>query len=140
MGKLDDPGAIATKWETAMQGAGAAYTAGINGVQTAPGAAAAAASAKYLAGVQANVAKFERNSLSVDLGTWKTAAIQKGSSRLGTGATAAKGKVLAFDTAFFAYLKNGQAQIANMPSVTYEQRKQKAIAQMDYNHAFPGYR
>lgn len=140
MGKLDNPGAIADKWATAMQSAGPAYELGINGVTTAPGALAAAASAKYLAGVQANLAKFEQNSLSVSLTDWKTAAISKGRDRLGTGATAAKPKVLAFDTAFFAYLKNGAASIAGMPTITYEQRKAKAIAQMDYNHNFPGYR
>lgn len=140
MGKLDDPTAIATKWETAMQGAGPAYIAGIDGVTEAPGVKAAAASAKYLAGVQANVNKFERNSLAVDLGTWKSAAKNKGAQRLGTGATEAKAKFGAFTQAFFTYLKNGQATINNMPTVTYEQRKQKAIAQMDYNHAFPGYR
>lgn len=140
MGKLDNVQAITDKWATAMSAAGPAYEAGINGVTVAPGASAAAASAKYLAGVQANVTKFERNSLAVDLGTWKQAAIEKGSARLGTGAAAAKGKVLAFETAFFTYLKNGQSTIKNMPTTTYEQRKQKAIAQMDYNHAFPGYR
>lgn len=140
MAKIDNPTAIADKWETAMQSASTAYTAGINGVQSAPGAAAAAASAKYLAQVQANVAKFERNSLAVDLQSWKTAATTKGAPRLSSGATAAKPKVVAFDTAFFAYLKQGQAQINAMPTLTYEQRKAKAIAQMDYNHLFPGYR
>lgn len=140
MAKIDNPSGITDKWATAMSGATAAYEAGVNGVQTAPGASAAASSAKYLAGVQANLAKFERNSLAVDLGSWKTATITKGGPRLASGATAAKPKVLAFQTAFFSYLKNGQAQIDNMPTLTYEQRKQKAIAQMDYNHQFPGYR
>lgn len=140
MAKIDNPAAIADKWATSMSSAGPAYEAGVNGVQTAPGASAAAASAKYLAGVQANLAKFERNSLSVTLADWKTAAISKGRDRLASGAAAAKPKVVAFDTAFFAHLKSGQAQIANMPTVTYEQRKQKAIAQMDWNHGFQGYR
>lgn len=140
MAKIDNPQAIADKWATAMASAGPAYEAGINGVQVAPGQRAAAASQKYLAGVQANLAKFERNSLAVDLGTWKTAAISKGRDRLGTGATAAKPKVVAFETAFFAHLKSGQATIDQMPTLTYEQRKQKAIAQMDWNHEFKGYR
>ena len=109
-------------------------------MQTAPGQLAAAASAKYLAGVQANVAKFERNSLSVDLASWKSITKSKGAPNLGTGATLAKPKVLAFETAFFAYLKAGQSAIDSMPTLTYDQRKQKAIAQMDYNHNFPGYR
>lgn len=140
MSKLDNVAASVDKWANAMASAGPAYEQGVNGVQTAPGALAAAASQKYLAGVQANLAKFERNSLAVDLNTWKTTTIAKGRDRLGTGAAAAKPKVTAFQTAFFGYLKNGQAQINNMPTLTYEQRKAKAIAQMDYNHQFPGYR
>lgn len=140
MGKLDNVAAITDKWVNAMGGATQAYTDGINGVTVAPGALAAAASAKYLAGVQAGVQKFERNSLAVDLGSWKTTTIAKGAPRLASGAAAAKLKVAAFQTAFFSYLKNGQAQIDGMPTLTYEQRKQKAIAQMDYNHQFPGYR
>ena len=139
MAKIDNPQAIAQKWATAMSAAGPAWAAGVNGVQTAPGALAAAASAKYLAGVQANVAKFERNSLAVDLATWKTLTVAK-QDRLASGAAAAVNKVTAFDTAFFAYLKQGQSQIDSMPTLTYDQRKQKAIAQMDWNHAFPGYR
>lgn len=140
MAKLDNPTAIAAKWATAMGSATTAYTDGVNGVQTAPGALAAAASAKYLAQVTANVQKFERNSLSVSLQDWKTAAATKGAPRLASGATAAQPKMAAFNTAFFAYLKNGQSQIDAMPTTTYEQRKAKANAQMDYNHAFPGYR
>lgn len=140
MAKLDNPGAAADKWANAMAGAGTAYTQGINGVQTAPGAKAAAASAKYLARVQANVAKFERNSLAVDLQSWKTAAIDKGASRLATGATAAKPKMAAFNTAFYGWLKQGQAQIDAMPTDTLDQALAKANAQARHNHAFPGYR
>lgn len=140
MSKLDNPAAAATKWVTSMQSAGPAYEAGIDGVNQAPGAKAAAASAKYLAGVQANLQKFERNSMSVSLQEWKTAAKEKGASRLGTGATAAQAKFGAFTTSFFTYLKNGQAEIDAMPTTTYEQRKAKANRQMDYNHAYPGYR
>lgn len=140
MGKLDDPQGAADKWATAMGSAGPAYIAGINGVQTAPGQAAARASGKYLQRVQANVAKFEKNVSSVDIGTWKTLAIDKGATRLGSGATAAKSKMAAFTTSFFAYLKAGQATINAMPTDTIEQSKAKAMAQIDYNARYPGYR
>jgi hypothetical protein len=112
----------------------------VQGVREAPGIRAARASQKYLARVQANVAKFERNVGSVSLSAWQDMAVNKGASRLGTGATAAKPKFLAFTTAFYTYLKSGQASIDAMPTDTYEQSKAKALAQMDYNHNFPGYR
>lgn len=140
MGKLDNPQAAADKWATAMGSAGPAYEAGIDGVQVAPGQKAAMASQKYVNNVQANVGKFERNVSSVDLATWKQLAKTKGAGRLGSGATAAKPKMVAFTTSFFAYLKQGQATIDAMPTDTYEQSKAKAIAQMDWNHRYPGYR
>lgn len=138
MSKLDNPTAIGDKWASAMSMAGPAYQAGVNGVTIAPNAKAAAASAKYLAGVQANITKYEQNNLKVDVNTWKTATLAK-ADRLTTGAAAAKGKFTAFFTAFASHLKNGQAQIDAMPTITYEQRKAKAIAQMDWNHQFAGY-
>lgn len=140
MSKLDNPQGAADKWASAMQGASTAYTAGIQSVQTAPGQAAARASAKYLARVQANVAKFERNSAAVDLATWKQLAIDKGASRLGSGATAAKPKMAAFTQSFFAYLKAGQSQIDAMPTDTLDQAIAKQAAQVRYNAAYPGYR
>lgn len=140
MSKLDNPQAAVTKWVSAMGTAGTAYTAGVNAVQTAPGVLAARASNKYLLGVQANVAKFERNVSAVPLTTWQQLATQKGAPRLGTGAAAAEPKFLAFTTAFFQYLKNGQATIDAMPTDTIDQRIAKAVAQMQYAHNFPGYR
>lgn len=140
MGKLDNTTATTAKWVAAMQGAGTAYTDGINAVTTAPGQLAAAASAKYLARVQANVAKFEKNSAAVDVGTWKQLAISKGAPRLGSGATAAQSKVKAFQDSFFAYLKQGQATINAMPTDTIDQALAKANAQARYNAAYPGYR
>ena len=139
MSKLDNPQASTDRWSSAMASAGPAYTAGVQGVTVAPGQKAAQASSKYVNGVQANVAKFERNSLKVSLGAWQDAAINKGAARLGTGAAQAKPKVLAFQTAFFAYLKAGQATINNMPTDTIDQRIAKANAQMMYAHNFPGY-
>ena len=139
MSKLDNPQAGADKWATAMASAGPAYTAGVQGVTTAPGQLAARASAKYLARVQANVAKFERNVGQVSLTSWQQSAENKGAPRLGTGAAAAKPKFVAFNTAFYAYLKNGQATINAMPTDTIDQSIAKAVAQMNYNHNFPGY-
>ena len=139
MAKLDDPMAGAQKWATKMGQAGPAYEAGVDGVTTAPGILAARQSAKYLARVQENVGKFERNVASVTLGDWQAAAKAK-SSRLGPGATAALPKVQAFTQAFYTYLKNGQNAIKSMPTDTFDQAMQKAYAQADYNRKFPGYR
>ena len=71
-------------------------TAGAQGVQQSPGQAAAAASASYLAGVQANVSKFQQNSAAVSTQQWQQAYITKGIPRVASGATAAVPKVASF--------------------------------------------
>lgn len=140
MAKLDNPGAIATKWQTKMAGATQAYTDGINAVTEAPGQKAARASGKWLARVTAAQGKFERNVSAVPLSDWKEAATTVGAQRLASGAQKAGPKVNAFWNSFAAYLKAGQARIDAMPTDTFDQAMQKAYAQAQYNMAYPGYR
>lgn len=140
MAKLDNPQAGAQKWADKMAGATQAYKDGITGVTQAPGAKAARASGKWAAKTIAAQPKFEKNVGSVSLGEWQQAAIDKGAGRLASGATQALGKVQAFTTSFYAYLKQGQATIDAMPTDTIEQALQKANAQAMYNHRYPGYR
>ena len=90
---MPDPTAAAAKWAQNLGAASQAYTAGVQAVQTAPGAQAAAASDRYIAGVQANVQKFKANVGAVSLGEWQAAAVNKGAQRLASGATAAQDKV-----------------------------------------------
>lgn len=140
MAKLDNSVAIAQKWASKMGQATQAYTDGINGVQVAPGIAAARASAKWLARTTAAQPKYEKNVSAVTLVTWQQAAITKGAPRLASGATAALPKVEAFMASFFQYLKAGQATINAMATDTFDQAMQKAYAQAAYNHNYPGYR
>lgn len=139
MSKLDNPQAAVDKWSNAMANATPAYTAGVQAVTVAPNQKAAAASAKWLARTQAALPKFEQNNLKVSLQSWQTATVDKGAPRLATGASNAKPKVLAFDTAFYQFLKAGQATIAAMPTDTPEQAIAKSAAQIRYNMTFPGY-
>lgn len=140
MAKLDNPQAGAQKWADKMAGSTQAYKDGVQGVQTAPGQKAARASGKWLAKTQAAQPKFEKNVGAVSLQEWQTSAIEKGSLRLASGATAALPKMERFNAAFYQYLKAGQATIEAMPTDTIEQSLQKANAQAMYNHRFPGYR
>lgn len=140
MGKLDSPQNATDKWANAMAQSTTAFNAGVDGVTVSPGQKAAAASAKYLARVQANVGKFERNSAALDLQTWKTITKEKAATRLASGAASAKPKVLAFQTSFFQYLKAGQSTIDTMPTNTLEESLLKANAQARYNANYPGYR
>lgn len=76
----------AQRWQQGFGGAGAKWAAGIEGVQVAPGQLAAAAQARYLAGVQQSAQKWAANSAAVTLAQWKQQSINKGQSRLATGA------------------------------------------------------
>lgn len=82
----------AQNWQTGFGAAGAKWAAGINSVTTPPGQAAAAAADRYLAGVQANVAKFQRNVANVSLAQWKDVSVSKGQGRLASGAQAGMAK------------------------------------------------
>jgi len=134
------PAEIATKWSTNLGAAGPSITAGVNAVTVAPGQLAAAASAKWLARVQAAQAKFEKNVSAVTLAQWKTAMTSLGIPRIATGATAAIPKFTLFMTSWLNYLNANAAAIAAMPTDTLAQSIQKATAQITYNAAYPGYR
>lgn len=139
MSKLDNPQAGTDKWATAMANATTAYTQGVQSVTVAPNQKAAAASAKWLARTQAALPKFEQNNLKVSLQSWQTATVDKGAPRLASGANGAKPKVAAFNTAFYQFLKSGQASINAMPTNTPEEAIAKSAAQIRYNMTFPGY-
>lgn len=90
---MPDPTSAAQKWATNLGAAGTAYTNGVNSVTTAPGVQAAAASDRYLAGIQASVPKYKANVAAVSLADWQQSAITKGAPRLASGATAAQDKM-----------------------------------------------
>lgn len=79
---------VAQRWQSGFSGAGTKWAAGINSVDTAPGILAAASKDRYLAGVQASADKYATNVAKVSLQDWKTQAVNKGQSRLASGATA----------------------------------------------------
>lgn len=140
MAKLDNPQGGAQKWADKMATSTQAYKDGVMGVTQAPGQKAARASGKWLAKTQASQPKFEKNVGAVTLGDWQTVTADKGALRLADGARTALPKMERFNTAFYQYLKAGQATIDAMPTDTIEQALQKANAQAMYNHRFPGYR
>lgn len=99
------PTAIATRWQQGMAGATTRIKTGVEAVKTAPGVAAANASAAWLSGVQNAVTKFKRNVAAVTLQSWQTDFITKGLPRIATGATAAEPKMAAFMTAWVPFLQ-----------------------------------
>jgi hypothetical protein len=126
----------AQAWVAGMQSAGPKYTAGVNAVKVAPGQSAAAAAPLWASQVAAAQQKFASNVAKVSLTDWQTAAINKGASRLGTGATAAQPKMATFMGKFLPTLNN---VVNGLPAGgTYEQNKQRFLAYSDALHATAG--
>lgn len=85
----------AQKWSTNLASAGQTMTNGINGVTTSPGALAAANAPAYLAGVQANVGKWQAKLQNLPLSTWQNSMKTKGIPRVQQAAATDQGKVQA---------------------------------------------
>lgn len=82
----------ASKWQQNFGAAGQAWANGIESVTVAPGQAAAAAKDLYVAGVNNNANKWASRVAAVPLQTWKSVSVQKGQSRLSSGAAAGLAK------------------------------------------------
>lgn len=89
---LPSAATVAEKWKNNFSAAGAAWAAGIDSVQVPPGVAAAAATDRYLSGVNSNAPKWASRVAAVPLQTWKDTSKAKGQSRLSTGAQAGMAK------------------------------------------------
>lgn len=112
-----DPTAVAAKWAANLTQSTQSMTEGVNAVAVAPTQQAAARSEAYLAGVQRAVASghWQKSLQAVSLQSWQQAMIQKGIPRVGSGATAAKGKFAAFMAKLLPYQASLQAQLAATP-------------------------
>ena len=129
------PQEAAQKWANRTAAATPDVQRGVERTTRAPGAAAAAQGAKWHAKVTAARPKFERNVGAVSLQAWQAATIA-GVGRIAAGVEAKKGKMEAFQVAFFAHLDRGKASIDNMPTASLEQSIAKMTAQVRHNAAF----
>ncbi len=125
----------ATRWQQNFGAAGPRWAAGIQSVTVAPGQLAAAASDRYLAGVQQNVQKFAQRSAAVPLQTWKDISVSKGQSRLAGGAQAGLAK---YQAAIEKVLTAQRSIIAGLPPRgTVEQNIQRSsMFQLQMHQAF----
>jgi len=127
-----NPAQVAKKWADRAQGATQALQDGINNVQTAPGALAAAKQDKMLANLTASVlsGKWAQNVSAVTLADWKNAMLTKGVQRYGSGVAAAVPKMQAFMTQLLPFQQNILAQMATMPDLTLQDNINRAVFMM----------
>src|SRR2546428_6251470 len=93
-----DPASAAAAWAQRLAQSGDKITKGIQGVQVAPGAAAARQKSVWVANTTASADKWATNTQAVTLQDWQQAAISKGLPRIASGATAAQDKFTQFLT------------------------------------------
>lgn len=136
MAPKTDAAATAQKWQQRLSAATTEIAAGVDAVTTAPGAAAAAQRAKWLAKVTASQDKWARNVARVSLDDWKTAMKTTGVQRVAQGAQAKQGKVESFLAEFLPYVAQGASQVRRMPGTTVEDGIARAAAMIRHNAAF----
>jgi len=119
-------------WVRGMGQASQKMTDGVNAVNQSPGQAAAAKADTWQIRVSSAdaKAKFIRKTSALSLGDWKNAMLQKGISRVSSGAQAAQSKMLKHLSAFIPFVQNIAANVRNMPNATLEDRIARMTAQV----------
>lgn len=131
-----DPNAVANKWKNRLQQSTQEVQAGVQRVTVAPGQKAAAASATWLARLQASQPKWARNVAAVSLQDWQRAMIEKGVPRIAQGAEQSVGKVERFMQDFLPHVERGRQMVQAMPKVSLQDGINRAVAMINHNAQF----
>lgn len=132
------PQQAAQNWANNLSAATTRIKAGVQAVTVSPTSKAAQAVDRQVAGViaAAQSGKTANALNNVSLSDWQNAMINKGISRIASGAQAAQGKVQNFLTQFIPYVQAGVAQLQTMPRGDLEQNIARATFMMRYNANF----
>lgn len=132
------PQQIAQKWQRNLAASTESIRQGVQAVTVSPTERAAAASDRYLAGVQRAVAenKFQSGLARVSLEDWKRSMIEKGIARVASGAAAAENKMQDFMTEFLPHVEAGVRALESMPRGDLETNLNRALSMMRHNARF----
>lgn len=138
MARYSDPNKWTQKQIRNSQAASGDYVDGARSTDKDPAQLALAAVPKWKARInEADTEKKLRAGLGrTSKASWQAAVENKGAQRYGPGVAAAEPKIREFAAQFGSHLASVVPTIEKMPSTTYEERKQRAIAMMDANHKF----
>lgn len=120
------------KWGRRLSAAGPDITAGVNNVKTAPGVAAAAASDRMLAGIQASVqsGQWGKAVSAVSLTDWQNAMKNKGIPRLTQGVATAQQTKLPQITALLNAVDASVGALSSIPRGGIENNINRAVTFM----------
>jgi hypothetical protein len=122
------PQQISQKWLTNFGNATTAMTQGVQAVQQAPGAKAAAAAQLWITRLQQSQAKWANRVGAVTLAEWQNAMIELGIPRAQQGAQSKQNNYTTFITAYMQFLSGQVATIRAMPKGTLAQGIARATA------------
>lgn len=130
----------ATNWQSGFGSSGAKYQRGVENVDAAPNAKAAAALPRWIASVTSKAVqdKYVSKNQAVTLDAWKSATVQFGVPNLSRGAQKGQAKYSQFATKFYPFLNGTLSKIASMPNVTLQDRIARATTLMTENANFKG--
>lgn len=112
---------ITQKWVTNFGSAGTSMQQGVQAVNQAPGAKAAAAAQLWISRLQASQAKWQNRVGAVTLAEWQNAMITLGIPRAQQGVQEKQGKYLTFITSYMQFLQGALPAIQAMPKGTLAQ-------------------
>jgi len=129
---------IAQKWANGMGAASATIKAGVEAVTQNPAEAAIRQIPNYLAGVQRAVSdgRVEAGLRKVSLRDWQDSMVNKGLSRVGPGAQAAKVDFEQFMGEFLPHVESGQRMLTNMPRGDLQTNIGRMVAMVEHNSKF----
>ena len=105
------PDQIAASWSQGLSGATEKIRQGVQSVTVAPGQAAARQKAVWQQNTVAAADKWAANTAAVTLPEWQQTMLDKGLSRISSGANAAQGKFASFLTDFLPHVERGRSQL-----------------------------
>ena len=122
--------AAVAKWARNTAASSESVKQGVQAVTESPMAKAAAASDRYVQGVQNAVSsgKYQAGLMSVSLQSWKDSVITKGIPRMQQGIQSATPKVTSFMQQFLPYVQSAAAQVQSMPKGGVENGIARAAA------------
>lgn len=118
---------VTKRWLAGVQNGTEAYREGVQAVTVAPTESAIRAIPRYVQGVQDAVAdgRVERGLRRVGLEEWRRKTLEKGASRLATGARASEQQYNQFMTEFLPYLERVQQNLP--PRGTLDDNLQRMV-------------
>jgi hypothetical protein len=130
------PEQAAAKWVQRLSASTEDIKRGVLGVTEAPGVSAARRKDLWLARVTQSADKWARRVSSVSLQDWQNAMVNKGVSRIASGAQEAQPKMASFMADFLPYVDSGVAKVKAMPKGSLEAGIARSAEMIRHNAAY----